>query len=58
MTRRPGEEIVIGDDIRVRILEVHGNQVRIGVDAPKPVPVHRSEVYARIVAERARTERS
>lgn len=54
VTRRPDEEIVIGDHVRVRVLGVKGNQVKIGVAAPKHVTVHRSEIYGRIVAQRKR----
>lgn len=53
LTRRPGETLIIGEDIRVTVLEVSGNQVRIGVTAPKAVPVHREEVAERIRAEAA-----
>lgn len=51
LTRKPGETIRIGDNISVTILGVVGNQVRIGVDAPKEVSVHRQEVYERIQYE-------
>lgn len=51
LTRKPGEEICIGPDIRVRVLEIRGSQVRIGISAPKGIQVHRSEVYARILEE-------
>ncbi len=47
-TRRIGEEIRIGDDIRVRIIEIKGKQVRLGIDAPPEVIVHREEIYQRI----------
>lgn len=53
LTRRVGEKIRIGDGVTVVILGVHGNAVRIGVDAPRSVPVHREEIYQRVVAERA-----
>ncbi|WP_336331832.1 carbon storage regulator CsrA [Pseudomonas putida] len=46
--REVGEVIVIGDDIRVVVVETRGGMVRFGVDAPRQVPVHRSEVYKRI----------
>lgn len=57
LTRRPQEVIVIGDDVQVTILEVRGNQVRIGIDAPYTTPVHRKEVAERIRAEKEDTAR-
>lgn len=51
LTRRPGEGIAIGGDIRVVVVEVKGNQVRLGIVAPPHVQVHRDEVYARILEE-------
>lgn len=51
LTRRPEESIIIGDDIVVTVLGVSGNQVRIGVDAPRNVSVHREEIWRRIQAE-------
>ena len=48
LTRRVGESIMAGDDITVTVLGVKGNQVRIGVNAPKDVAVHREEIYSRI----------
>lgn len=51
LTRKVGETIVIGDNIRVSVLSVQGNQVRVGVDAPRDVVVHREEIYDRIQCE-------
>lgn len=51
LTRRVSEEVRIGDDIKIKILGVKGNQVRIGVAAPEDVSVHREEIYQRILAE-------
>ena len=48
LTRRVGESLMVGDDITVTVLGVKGNQVRIGVDAPRDVAVHREEIYSRI----------
>ncbi len=48
LTRRVGESLMVGDDITVTVLGVKGNQVRIGVNAPRDVAVHREEIYERI----------
>ena len=52
LTRRVGESLVIGDDVVVTVLGVKGNQVRIGIKAPKDVEVHREEIHNRILQER------
>jgi carbon storage regulator len=48
LTRRIGETLMINDDIKITVLGIQGSQVRIGIDAPKDVPVHRQEIYDRI----------
>jgi carbon storage regulator len=53
LTRRHGESVKIGDEVTVTVLAVKGHQVRIGVAAPKHVPVHREEIYERLQAEKA-----
>ncbi len=51
LTRRVGESLMIGDEVNVTVLGIRGNQVRIGVNAPKDVAVHREEIYDRIQQE-------
>jgi len=51
LTRRVGETVIIGDDVTITVLGVKGNQVRVGINAPKHVAVHREEIYERIKRE-------
>jgi len=53
ITRRPGEKIMIGDDVVVEVIEVSGSNVRIGIAAPKSVPVYREEIWTAVKAENA-----
>ncbi len=56
LTRKIGETVRIGDEISVTVLAVNGNQVRLGITAPKTIGVHRQEVYDRLAADRRATD--
>ena len=51
LTRRPGESIVVGEDIVVTVIEIKGGQVRIGIDAPRSIEVYREEIYEQVRQE-------
>ncbi len=51
ITRRPGEKLMIGDDVVIEVIEVSGSSVRIGIAAPKSIPVYREEIYSAVKAE-------
>lgn len=51
LTRRPGESIVVGEDIVITVIEIKGGQVRIGIDAPRSVDVYREEIYEQVKQE-------
>ncbi len=58
LTRRLGESITIGDNIKVSVLGIHGRQVRLGIDAPPEVVVHREEIYVKIQEENRKASKS
>lgn len=58
LTRKPSEALMLGDEVKITVLEVKGKQVRLGIDAPADVAVHRQEIYLRIEAERLENEES
>ena len=51
LTRKPGESIYIGDDIKVTIVEIKGHQIRVGIDAPSELRIYREEIYLQILEE-------
>jgi carbon storage regulator len=53
LTRKIGESLMIGEEVTATVMDVKGNQVRIGINAPKDVAVHREEIYDRVQAEKA-----
>ncbi len=58
LSRRRDESIMVGEDIEIMIIDIHGNKVRVGIAAPKCVPVHRREIYETIRREKAKTSTS
>jgi carbon storage regulator len=58
LTRKPGETIVIGDDVRVHIIQIAGGAVRVGIDAPRSVPIYREEIWEAVRAENEAASRA
>ncbi|WP_370977770.1 carbon storage regulator CsrA [Agaribacterium sp. ZY112] len=58
LTRKKGEVLMVGDDVVITFLETRGNQVKVGIEAPRDVAIHRKEIYDRIQAERAANDAS
>lgn len=56
LTRRVGETLIIGDDVTITVLGIKGHQVRLGINAPKTVSVHREEIYQRIQQEKQKSQ--
>jgi carbon storage regulator CsrA len=56
LTRRVGEKLKISDDIDVTVLDIKGNQIRLGINAPKSIPIHREEIYDRIQQKESKQE--
>ena len=54
LTRKPGESVTIGDEIKITVIDVKGRQVRIGIEAPRSLTIHREEIYAKIHEENQR----
>lgn len=55
LSRKPGESVTIGDEVRITVLSISGKQVRIGIEAPSDIAVHREEIYEKIANEKAAT---
>lgn len=58
LSRRKGESVIIGDNVTVTVVDVRGDQIRLGIDAPRSVKVYREEVYRQVVAENEAASRS
>ncbi len=58
LTRKAGEAIIINSDVKVSVLSVEGNQIRLGINAPKEITVHREEIHNKILAEKSQLQES